>query len=161
MLGLDQAERGGGTREFAVALRHADPVGGGLHDRQEAVVERLVAGAAEVLGGRRIAAGEDRLGVLHAHLLHRVDEQPARLGHRGLGGAVHRHHQLVDFLRVAHAPRKPLAALEGFGQRNLDLRVAEETVRPAERRDRGVAASLQGGAHPGEGVALGQPVQLG
>ena len=73
---------------------------------------QLVArGAPEVFGAGGVAAGEDALRILHAHLLHRVDEDGFRLRDRLLGSAVHRHDELVGILAHADPSKHLLGAL--------------------------------------------------
>src|SRR5690606_28116759 len=89
VLGIDRAEAGCLGGECVVLLGDADLVGGLLDDGHELVADLIAAGLVQVLGGRVVAAGQDRLGVGHGHLLHGIEQQFLGLGHGGFGGLVH------------------------------------------------------------------------
>jgi hypothetical protein len=54
-----------------------------------------------------------------------------------------------------------LGALQRLGQRNLDLRIAEEAVEAPEPGDSGLRALLERCLQAARGVALRNTVQLG
>jgi hypothetical protein len=85
------------------------------------VVRRKYCGAAS-------SPPEHALRVLDAHLLDGIGQDRSRLLHRHLRGAVHADDELVGLLAHADHPQPALDTLDGVGQRNLYLRVAEETV---------------------------------
>ncbi|MNP14568.1 hypothetical protein D3C76_1069000 [compost metagenome] len=62
----------------------------------------LAAGLVQVLGGGIVRAGEDALGVLHGHLLHRIHQQGLGLRDGGLGRLVHGRFELFDLGAHAH-----------------------------------------------------------
>ena len=117
--------------------------------------------ATEVIGAGRIAPGDDALRVLYGHVFHRLDEEYLRLRHRRLGCAVHGHDELVGVLAHAEAAHGALGPLRRFGQRDLDLRIAEETVDAAQVRHGGEATLLQRGLQRGGGVLPGDRFKLG
>ena len=71
---LDEAELGGLAGELVVLLGQLHLLHGLLDDGAELLGQRTGGGAAEVLRRRIVAAGEDALGVLHRHLLDRIDQ---------------------------------------------------------------------------------------
>src|SRR6185503_6659949 len=75
LLLLHQAELHALLRVLVVLLGQLHPGGGFLHDREESHAQLIGGAALEVVGARSLAAGQDALGVLHAHLADRVDEQ--------------------------------------------------------------------------------------
>jgi hypothetical protein len=116
---------------------------------------------AKVLGAGGLAAGEHGFRVLGGHFLHCVDEKLARLGNGGLGGAVHGDDELVGVAPQPEPPHELLGSRQRFGQRDFDLRIAEEAVAAAKRRNRAAGTLLERRFEAGERLALGNAVQLG
>jgi DNA polymerase I-like protein with 3'-5' exonuclease and polymerase domains len=161
VLGLEQAESGRGLGKLSVLLSDPHLRRRRLHDGQETGMELRVRRAAEIFRARRRAAGKDALRVPRTHLLHRVEEQLARFRDGSLGGAVHGDDKIVNLICKTKASSEFLGTGERCGQRNPDLRIAEEAVGPAKRCDRGVAALLERPLEAGKRLALRDAVQLG
>src|SRR5256885_6955284 len=85
VLFLDQAELRSARGDLVVLLGELHLCHRFLDDRLKPPGKRLGSRALEVLGRRVLAAREDAFRVLHAHSLHRIDEQGLRFGHSGLG----------------------------------------------------------------------------
>jgi len=108
----------------------------------------------EKAGHRVLAAGDDLAGIAEAHRFHRQHEQGLGLGNGGLGGAVHRRHELVDALLLAGELEHLRRFVEKPGQRDAHPRIAEEAIGTTEQLDRGRCAALERGADAEAASAL-------
>src|SRR6185295_4514808 len=157
---LYQAKLHALLRVLVVLLGKFHLRGGFFHHRQEPLAQLVGGAALEIFRARGLAAGEDALGVLHAHFLHRIDEQLLRLGYGRLGGPVHGQHEFVGVLAHADAVHELLVLFQRIGQRDLHRAVAEKAVSPAQQVDRDHGAFFQRPLEAGDRVLVAEGVDI-
>jgi hypothetical protein len=75
---------------------------------------------------------EDALGIRHAHLAHRVQQDVFALWHCGFGRPVQRGFQLIDPFALTEIAQQFGCIIQVAGQRDAHFGVGQETVRPPQ-----------------------------
>lgn len=114
-----------------VLLDDAYVLKGTVHDRGECGGEIGRAGAAEIIRGGGVVAGEDLARIVEGHLSERSYEDRLRLGRGLLGGAIHADFEIVDLISHAEHPHPFADGLKLGRKQDSDRFVPEESVVPA------------------------------
>jgi hypothetical protein len=122
----------GGVFDYVfVLLDDAYVLKGTVHDRGECGGEIGGAGAAEIIRGGGVVAGEDLARVVKSHLSQGSYEDRFRLGRGLLGGAIHADFEIVDLISHAEHPHAFADGLKLGRKQDADGFVPEESVVPA------------------------------
>src|SRR5215510_4665560 len=154
-LRLDEGDRLELAHQRLVLLGHTDLAHALVDHRLEGRGELVRGLGLEVVGGRGVAAREDLLGVVEAHVRDGIPEDLLGRGGSLLRRTIHTQDELVDLRAIAHRAQTLLHALELGGHENLDGRVAEVAVRPSREAHRLLGGDLQRLLETGAGLAVG------